>query len=176
MIFNNLGSEGTGIQVLFLSPTPIRKVLLAKNLLHGALFCLVAFLAAVFATIRLGQPDLILAATTAAWVLFAVPANLTVGNLLSITMPYRVNLGRLSRQRGSQASALVSMLIQLLVIGCGVVVTELCTFLGKSWVAVPILLVLAGAAGVVWFQVLARADALANRNRENLIATLAKTE
>lgn len=176
MIFNNLGSEGTGIQVLFLSPTPIRKVLLAKNLLHGALFCVVAFLAAVFATIRLGQPDLILAATTAAWVLFAVPANLTVGNLLSITMPYRVNLGRLSRQRGSQASALVSMLVQLLVIGCGVVVMELCTYFAQRWMAIPCLLVLAGIAAAVWFRVLAHADSLANRNRENLMATLAKTE
>lgn len=176
MIFNNLGSEGSGIQVLFLSPTPIRKVLLAKNLLHGTLFCIVAFLAAVFASLRLGQPDAILGGTTAAWVLFAVPANLAVGNLLSITMPYRVNLGRLSRQRGSQASALVSMLIQLLVIGCGVVVMELCTFFGRRWLAIPCLLVLAGIAWVVWFQVLAHADALANRNRENLIATLAKTE
>jgi len=91
-------------------------------------------------------------------------------------MPYRVNLGRLSRQRGSQASALVSMLIQLLVVGCGVVVMELCAFFGKKWMAIPSLLVLAGIAGVVWFQVLAHADSLANRNRENLIATLAKTE
>jgi len=176
MIFNNLGSEGTGIQLLFLSPTPMRTVLLAKNLLHGTLFCIVAFLAGCFASVRLGVPDATLAATTAAWVLFAVPANLTVGNLLSILMPYRVNLGRLSRQRGSQASALVSMLSQLLVIGCGVVVTELCSFFAQRWMAIPCLLVMAGIAVVAWFQVLARADSLANRNRENLIATLAKTE
>ena len=176
MIFNNLGPEGTGIQTLFLSPTPIRTVLLAKNVLHGLLFCTEAVLAGIFAMLRLGVPDATLAATTGAWVLFAVPANLAAGNLLSITMPYRVNLGRLSRQRGSQASALVSMLIQLLVIGCGFVVTELSAFLGKSWMAVPCLLVLAGIAGVVWFRVLAYADTLANRNRENLIAVLAKTE
>jgi ABC-2 type transport system permease protein len=176
MIFNNLGSEGTGIQMLFLSPTPLRTVLLAKNLLHGALFCVVAFLAAVFATFRLGWPNATLAATTAAWVLFAVPTNLAAGNLLSITMPYRVNLGRLSRQRGSQASALVSMLIQLLVIGCGVGVMELCAFFAQRWMAIPALLVMACISAVMWFRVLAHADALANRNRENLIATLAKTE
>jgi ABC-2 type transport system permease protein len=176
MIFNNLGSEGTGIQTIFLSPTPIRSVLLAKNLLHGALFCIVAFLAAVFAAFRLGLPDLTLVATTAAWVMFAVPANLAAGNLMSITMPYRVNLGRLSRQRGSQASALVSMLIQVFVIACGVVVLELCTYFKKGWVAAPCLLVMAGLAGVAWFRVLAHADSLANRNRESLIATLAKTE
>lgn len=176
MIFNNLGSEGTAIQMLFLSPTPMRTVLLAKNLLHGALFCVVALLAAVFAALRLGWPDATLAATTAAWVMFAVPTNLAAGNLLSITMPYRVNLGRLSRQRGSQASALVSMLIQLLVIGCGVLVTELCSLFGRTWMAAPCLLMLAAISVVVWLRVLAHADSLANRNRENLIATLAKTE
>jgi ABC-2 type transport system permease protein len=176
MIFNNLGSEGTGIQVLFLSPTPIRSVLLAKNLLHGMLFSAVAFCAGLFAALRLGMPEPALLATTAAWVLFAVPANLAAGNLMSLTMPYRVNLGRLSRQRGSQASALVSMLIQIFVMACGVAVLELCSYLGRKWLAAPILLVLCGVACVVWMRVLAHSDSIANRNRDNLIATLAKTE
>jgi hypothetical protein len=68
------------------------------------------------------------------------------------------------------------MLIQLLVIGCGLVVMELCAFFAQRWMAIPCLLVLAGISAVVWFRVLAHADSLANRNRENLIATLAKTE
>ncbi len=176
MIFNNLGAEGTGIQVLFLSPTPMRSVLLAKNILHGTLFAVVAVVAGVFAGLRLGEPDPALLATTVAWVIFAIPANLAAGNLLSLTMPYRVNLGRLSRQRGSQASALVSMLIQVSIMGCGVAVLELCTYLGRKWLAPGCLLVLAGLATVVWMRVLSSAESLANRNRENLIATLAKLE
>lgn len=176
MIFNNLGAEGAGIQMLFLSPTPIAKVLLAKNLLHGALFLIVAVMAGVFAALRLGEPTLQLIATTAAWVLFALPANLAAGNVLSLTMPYRVNLGRISRQRGSQASALVSMLVQMLVMACGVCVFELCIYFKERWFAPLCLLVLAGAAVAGWMRVLAKADALANRNRDNLIATLAKTE
>jgi ABC-2 type transport system permease protein len=176
MIFNNLGAEGTGIQLLFLSPTPIRKVLLAKNMIHGFLFLIVASLAGIFAALRLGTPDLLLVVTTAAWLLFALPANLAAGNLLSITMPYRVNLGRLSRQRGSQASALISMLVQVLVMACGVAVFELCTYFNEKWLAAPCLLILAGVAFVAWTRVLAHADVLANRNRENLIAKLAKTE
>jgi ABC-2 type transport system permease protein len=176
MIFNNLGAEGTGIQMLFLSPTPIRKVLLAKNLFHGALFVTVAFLAGSLATVQLGQPNWALLADTVAWVLFALPTNLAAGNLLSLTMPYRVNLGRISRQRGSQASALVSMLIQAVVMGAGVAVLAICTFFDKRWLAVPCLLVMAGISLVVWFRVLAHADVLANRNRDNLIGTLAKTE
>jgi ABC-2 type transport system permease protein len=176
MIFNNLGAEGTGIQMLFLSPTPIRKVLLAKNLFHGALFLMVALLAGVLATLRLGQPHWTLLAATAAWVLFALPTNLAAGNLLSLTLPYRVNLGRVSRQRGSQGSALVSMLIQAIVMGTGLAVLALCTFFGRPWLAAPCLLVMAGLAIVVWLRVLAHADALANRHRDNLIGTLAKTE
>ncbi len=115
-------------------------------------------------------------AATAAWVLFALPTNLAAGNLLSLTMPYRVNLGRISRQRGSQASALVSMLIQAVVMGCGAAVLELCIYFDKRWLAAPVLLVLAGVALVAWMRVMRSTDALANRNRENLIATLAKTE
>lgn len=176
MIFNNLGAEGTGIQMLFLSPTPIAKVLLAKNLMHGVLFLIVAVIAGVFAALRLGEPSLQLLATTAAWVLFALPANLAAGNVLSLAMPYRVNLGRISRQRGSQASALVSMLVQMLVMGCGVVVFELCRYFKEAWLAAPCLLLLAVGAFAVWMRVLANTDALANRNRDNLIATLAKTE
>lgn len=176
LIFNNLGAEGTGIQMLFLSPTPIRTVLLAKNLLHGMLYALVAFLAGAMAAVRLGAPDLTVLAATAAWVLFALPTNLAAGNLLSLTMPYRVNLGRISRQRGSQASALVSMLIQAVVMGCGAAVLELCIYFDKRWLAAPVLLILAGVALVAWMRVMRSTDALANRNRENLIATLAKTE
>ena len=176
MIFNNLGAEGTGVQMLFLSPTPISKVLLAKNLMHGALFLMVAVVAGIFAGLRLGEPNVQLLATTAAWVLFALPANLAAGNVLSLTMPYRVNLGRISRQRGSQASALVSMLVQVLVMGCGVAVFEACIFFQERWLAPPCLLLLAGGALAIWMRVLANADSLANRNRDNLIATLAKTE
>jgi ABC-2 type transport system permease protein len=176
MIFNNLGAEGTGIQMLFLSPTPIRKVLLAKNLVHGALFIIVAVLAGIFAALRLGEPDLLLLTTTGAWVLFALPANLAAGNLLSLTMPYRVNLGKLSRQRGSQASALLSMLVQVFAMACGLAVFELCAYFDERWLAAPCLLVMAGVALILWSRVLAHVDSVANRNRDNLIATLAKTE
>ncbi len=176
MIYNNLGAEGTGIQMLFLSPTPIRTVLLAKNLFHGMLFSLVAVLAGLFAGLRLGIPDGALIAATAGWLVFALPMNLAAGNILSLTMPYRVNLGRLSRQKGSQASALLSMLIQMVVMGFGVGVIELCAHFGRMWLAAPAFLGLAGITVFVWTRVLSNADGLANRNRDQLIAILAKTE
>ncbi len=176
MIYNNLGAEGTGIQMLFLSPTPIRKVLLAKNLFHGMLFLLVAVLAGVFTALRMGTPSGLLLATTAAWLVFALPANLAAGNILSLTMPYRVNLGKVSRQRGSQASALLSLLIQVGILAVGGAVALLCAHFGRIWLSVPAFLVLAGVMTLVWLRGLSNADSMANRNRENLIGKLAKTE
>ena len=98
MIYNNLGAEGTGIQMLFLSPTPIRKVLLAKNLFHGMLFLLVAVLAGVFTALRMGTPSGLLLATTAAWLVFALPAKSSGGE-------YPVAHDALSREPGKSFKA-----------------------------------------------------------------------
>jgi ABC-2 type transport system permease protein len=176
LIYNNMGAEGAGIQAFFLSPTPIRTVLLAKNLFLSVLFLLVAILAAVLASLRLGVPGNAMLAATGAWLLYALPVNLAAGNVFSLTMPYRVNPGRIARQRGSQANALLSLLVQLGVIGVGAAIFAVCWFLDKMWLAVPIFLALAAGAVYAWLRVLRGADALANQRRDTLMATLMKTE
>jgi ABC-2 type transport system permease protein len=173
--YNNLGTEGAGIQLLFLSPVPIRTVLLAKNIFHAVLFGLDALLAATLATLRLGQSEGAMVAVTAAWLVFALPCNLAAGNIVSLTMPYRVNPGRISRQRGSQANAMISLLIELAVMGVGAAVVALAWYLDDPWIAVPVFVALAGAAFFVWLRVLANVDGMANRRRDTLIATLMKT-
>jgi ABC-2 type transport system permease protein len=174
IFFNNLGAEGAGVQLYFLSPTPIRTVLLAKNLLHTLLFSMAALVAAVLATLRLGVPDVAVIAATAAWLIFSLPCNLAAGNIFSLKMPYRVNPGRISRQRGSQANALLSLLVQLGVLAVGASVFALAWFIGKMWIAVPIFLVLAVVAVYVWRRVLNNSDAIAYARRDALMATLMK--
>lgn len=176
LFYNNLGPEGPGIQVLFLSPTPIRTVMLAKNFFHSLLFLLDAALVCIVASLRLGWPAPAPLAVAWAWLLFALPVHLAAGNTFSLNMPYRMNLGRMTRQRGSQASSLLSMLIQLGLLGIGVGVFALCSLYDRLWVAVPVFLSLAGAATIAWIHVLGNVDALANQRRETLIAALAKTE
>ena len=174
MLYNNLGAEGAGIQMYFLSPTPIRTVLLAKNLFHSALCALMALVAGTMTSLRLGVPDGAMVAATAAWLLFALPANLAAGDVLSLTMAYRVNPGRISRQRGSQANAILSLLIQLGVIGSGAVVFFLSWYWGNLWLAVPVFLTLGAGAVFAWMRVLRNADGIANQRRDSLIATLMK--
>jgi ABC-2 type transport system permease protein len=174
VFYNNLGTEGAGIQLYFLSPTPIRTVLLAKNLLHSLLFGLVVLMAGVLTTLRLGASDGAVIAATGAWLLFSLPCNLAAGNLFSLRMPYRVNPGRISRQRGSQANALLSLLVQLGILAVSASVFSLSWFLNDMWLAPPIFVILAVGALLVWMRVLKDADAIAFGRRDALMATLMK--
>ena len=174
VFYNNLGTEGAGIQVYFLSPTPFRKVMVAKNLLHSVLFAVVALTAAVMTTLRLGVADDAVLVATAAWLLFALPANLTAGNLFSLKMPYRVNPGRISRQRGSQANALMSLLVQVCFLAVGALVFWLCWLLDRMWLATPVFLVFAVIAWLVWARVMDRVDGIAFERRTELMITLMK--
>ena len=176
LFYNNLGAEGAGIQLLFLSPTPIRTVLLAKSMLHSILFALVGVAAVILGCLRLGVPSFAALAATGAWLIFALPCNLTAGTIFSLTTPYRINPGRVTRPAGSQANALPAMLIQLGVLGVGVLVFWFCWSLKKHWLPVPIFVVLAGVAFFAWMRVLHYSDDNANQRRDSLIATLMKTE
>lgn len=176
LLYNNLGAEGPGIQLIFLSPSPVKKVLLGKNLFHAALYLVVALAAGVLASFRAGFPGPLVIADSAAWITFALPANLAAGDILSLTMPYRISPGRIGRQSGSQGNALLSMLIQATILGLGAAAIGLCGLFGKQWLAAPILLALAAAAVLAWLRVLHNVDRLANSRRDVLLAKLAKTE
>jgi ABC-2 type transport system permease protein len=174
VFYNSLGTEGAGIQIYFLSPTPFRTVMLAKNLLHACLFGLVAMVAITLTILRLGIPDLAVVAATAAWLLFSLPCNLTAGNLFSLKMPYRVNPGRITRQRGSQANALLSLLVQLCILAVGAAVFALGWFLDRMWLAAPVFLILAVGAVYVWRRVMDDVNAIAYERRDALIAMMMK--
>ena len=174
LFYNSLGAEGAGIQLYFLSPTPIRTVLLAKNLFHAVLFGLTTLIAGILAVMRLGVPEGVVVFASVAWLLFSLPMNLAAGNVFSITMPYRVNPGRITRQGGSQANALGALLMQVLVMGAGAAVFAMSWYLDKMWMAVPIFLGLAVAAIYVWIRVLRSADDMANQRRDSMIAALMK--
>ncbi len=176
LFYNILGAEGAGIQLLFFSPTPIRTVLLAKNLLHSVLFVLVAFAAGALSCLRLGVPPFVVLADTGAWLIFALPCNLAAGIIFSLTMPYRINPGRIARPAGAQANTLLAMLIQLGVLGVGVMVFWRCWTLKDLWLPVPIFLALAVGALFVWMRVLHYSGDNANQRRDSLITALMKAE
>jgi len=176
LISNNLGMEGDGIQFYFLSPTPLRTVVLGKNFLHLLLFLLEALLISAVVVYRFGLPTPSVAAATLAWLLFAVPANFAVGNLLSITMPYRINMTRIRREQGAVGNGLSSFVTQLAILAVGAVVIAICTFLDRPWLATPVFLVLAAVSSLAYLRILGNVDRMVQSRMESLTLEVMKTK
>jgi ABC-2 type transport system permease protein len=175
LICNNLGAEGDGIQFFFLSPTPMRTVILGKNFFHFVLFLLEAVLISALVIFRFGVPGPAIVAATLAWLLFAVPANFAAGNLLSINMPYRVNMARIRRETGAVGNGLLSMLTQFGILAVGAAVLVPCGLLGHNWWATPILLAFAVVALFVYLRVLGNVDRMVQSRMESLTLEIMKT-
>jgi ABC-2 type transport system permease protein len=174
---NTLGTEGVGIQIYYMSPTPFRIVMLAKNLFYGGLLLVDVFFVGILVTLRLGTPSSDAILVTIAWMLFALPTYLALGNIYSLKMPYRMNLGRIGRRgQGSQANAWLSLLSQLLVNGLGAAILIPALMTNHLWIAAPIFLIFAFCAFFVWWSGLNRAEKTAYSQMDHLIGTLARTE
>ena len=171
-LYNNLGGEGAGIQLYFLSPTPFRKVMFAKNIVHTMIFLVELILVCAIVGFRVGIPGPQILAVTFCWLLFAVPTQLAIGNILSITMAYRMNMTRMSREQGAAGNALLSLLVEVLVFGVGAAVYLPLEFSGHADLAAPVLLLLAAGSILFWLRVLANSGAMAEARKESLITNL----
>ncbi len=174
LVYNSLGGEGAGIQLYFIAPTRMRTVMLAKNLVQLTLFSLELVIVCSIVALRFGMPGREMLAATFCWLLFALPVQLSAGNVLSITMAYRMTLTRMSREQGSAGNGLLSLLIQLVVFGVGAAVFLPLARFGYAELAVPIFLVLAAGGVIAWLRVLSSADRMVANRREALIQSLAR--
>ncbi len=175
LVTNNLGIDGQGLSFYFLSPTPLHTVILAKNALHLTLLLLEAVLITGLVIFRFGLPAPTVGAATLAWILFAVPTNFAVGNLLSILTPYRMNLNRMRNEPGAIGNGLLSTLTQAVVLGVGALVYVPCALFNHAWLATPILLALAAISVFAYLRILALVDRLMQSKQESLLLQLAKT-
>jgi ABC-2 type transport system permease protein len=174
IIYNSLGGEGAGVQLYFLSPTPMRAVMLAKNLVQTGFFCVEMALVCAIIHFRYGMPDAAMIAVTFCWLLFALPMQLAIGNLLSLTMAYRMTFSRMSREEGAVGNGLTSVVAQVAIVGVGAAVFFPLARYGHAGLASGVFLLLALAAAGFWAWILSRIDRLAAARREALIGILAR--
>ncbi len=174
LVYNSLGGEGAGVQLYFMSPTPMRTVMLAKNLVQFTLFLFELAVVVGIVVARFGLPDSRMLALTACWLLFALPVQLAAGNLLSINLAYRMTLTRLSREQGAAGNGLLSLLIQLVIVATGAGVYFGLRFVGHGDTTVWVFLAFAVAGLALWLRVLSNADRMAMRRRDALIESLAR--
>ncbi|MGH9713400.1 MAG: hypothetical protein ACRD5M_08905 [Candidatus Acidiferrales bacterium] len=174
LMYNNFGAEGTGIQLFFVSPVRFRQVLLAKNLAHASALALETVLVWLAVCFVFHPPAIDVTIATLAGLVFALLVNLTIGNLLSLSSPKKIDFGTFGRQRASNTTVFASFGVQIAVFGLAALTLLAARAYGKIWIATLLFLVLVAIAFIVYTLVLNQADTMALGRRESLIAELVR--
>jgi ABC-2 type transport system permease protein len=174
LAYNCFGGEGGGIQFLVFSPVSFRQILFAKNLAHLSIMATQVFLLWLGVRIIYAPPSFAVIALTLTWYLFAAPINFAAGDLLSVYSPKRIDYATFGRQRASGSTILVSLVVELAVIGTGVLVAILSIHYANLWIASGILLGLSIASIAGYFLLLRRIDRIAMNRREVLASELCR--
>jgi ABC-2 type transport system permease protein len=174
LVYNNFGADGGGIQFFFVSPARFRQIILGKNLTHVAV--LVIEMAVVWTGVALlfRRPSFGVTVATIAGMLFATPLNLSIGNLMSLYSPKRIESGTFGRQRASQLTVLISFGVQIVVVALGATGFALAKYYRDIWIATGLFITLAAVSIAIYTMVLGRVDVLARQRREVLAAELCK--
>jgi ABC-2 type transport system permease protein len=174
LVYNNFGGDAAGIQFFFAAPVSFRDIVLAKNLTHAGILAVEIAVAWIAVASFYGRPALNVTIATLAGLLFAAPMNFAVGNVLSIYSPKKLDYSKFGRQRASQVTVLVSLVLQLVVVSVGVSAFVTARYIGNLWIATLLLLLLAGVSLSLYGMVLNRMDRLALERREALVAELCR--
>jgi ABC-2 type transport system permease protein len=174
LIYNNFGGDAGGIQFFYAAPVRFRQIVLAKNLTHSGILLLEMALTWLAVTYLYGAPALDVTVATIAGVLFAAPVNFTVGNLLSIYSPKKLDFSTFGRQRASQMTVLISLGVQIVVVGIGVSVFMIARHYQNYWIAAAVFLLLATISCSIYVVTLRRIDRIALQRRDTLVSELCR--
>jgi ABC-2 type transport system permease protein len=174
LVYNSFGADAAGIQFFYASPARFRDIVLAKNLTHACILVMETAFSWIAVTLLYGPPSLSVTSASLAGLLFAAPVNFTAGNLLSIYSPKKLDFATFGRQRASQTTVLLSLLVQIVVVGIGVGVFVIARYYGTFWIAAAIFLILAAITCTGYVVVLRRLDRIALDRRETLVAELCR--
>jgi ABC-2 type transport system permease protein len=174
IVYNSFGGDAGGIQFFFASPARFSQIVLAKNLMHAGVVLADAALAWLLISFLYGRPAFDVTVATLAGLLFAAPLNFTAGNLLSLYSPKRIDVSTIGRQRASQVTVLISLVVQLVIVAVGVAAFMLARLYNNFWIATLLFLVLAALSLSVYSVALKRSDTIAIERREALVSELCR--
>ncbi len=112
LAYNIFGMDGEAFGRWLLSPLPLRKVLLGKNLTHGGILSAFYLIAAAI-VISVSQISWLPAVTVTAAFFAVLVIQLGAGNLCSVYWPKRIELTRMNSRMASSAAGLASLLVVL---------------------------------------------------------------
>lgn len=175
IVYNSFGGDGGGIQFFLFSPISFRQVTAAKNLAQFTVLAIDVCILWLGVRFVFHPPRLRVLALTLAWLLFATPLNFAAGNLLSLYSPKRIDYAVFGRQRAPETTILLSLAVQLAILGIGAATIFVAHFYHTLWVATAALSVLAVPAIATYFIVLGRIPGIALARRDVLTGELCKT-
>jgi ABC-2 type transport system permease protein len=175
-VFNSFGFDGNGVQFLFVTPVRFRDVLIGKNLFQGMTTLVELVLVGLVMTMLLPAPRAIVVLATFTALLFASLGNFSVGNLLSLSFPRRMEFGMMRQRRVSGVTMAVSLGMQVALLGISGGILIFCYFFKSFWIAPWLFLALAGAVVPFYRMSLDRCSKLALEKREVLTAELCRQE
>jgi ABC-2 type transport system permease protein len=174
LVYNSFGADANGLQFFYASPVTFRHILLGKNLTHAAILFADTVLAWLAVTFFYGPPSPAISVATIAGLLFATPLNFTAGNLLSIYSPKRRDFATFGRQNVAQTTVLISLGVQIVIVGVGIAAFALARLYKNLWIAAIVFLVLAAVTIPLYWMVLRKIDGIAIERRETLLAELCR--
>jgi ABC-2 type transport system permease protein len=174
LVYNNFGGDGSGIQFFYACPVRFRDIVLGKNVTHASILVIETAVVWLAVISLFGKPTVNITIATLIGLLFAAAVNLSVGNLLSIYSPKKFDYSAFGRQRASQITVLISMGVQVLVVGTAGSAFWIARHYGNSWIANLILLLLAVIALYAYRAVLRHIDRVAQEHQEMLVAELCR--
>lgn len=174
LVYNSFGGDAAGMQFFYAAPVRFSQIVLGKNLLHASLLVANTALAWFAVTFFYGAPSPAVSVATFAGLLFAAPLNFTAGNLLSLYSPKKRDFAAFGRQNVSQTTVLISLGVQIVIVGVGVAAFLIARLYKNLWIATLAFLVLAAITVPIYLVVLRRLDTIAIDRRETLLAELCR--
>jgi hypothetical protein len=112
MAYNVFGLDKEGFGRWLLSPMPLRKVFLAKNITHGGILALL-YLVVMLALVAVKPVALLQLATVTVGFFAVLVIQLAAGNLVSVHWPKRIDLTQMASRMASTAAGFTSLLVVL---------------------------------------------------------------
>ncbi len=174
MSYNAFGYEGTGAQLYFFAPLPLREIFFAKNLFN-ILLAMTEILVVVAITCYVaGRPRLADCVFALLWATGAVLLNTTLGNFRSVSAPKRVNVGRTMGKAQSAVSGYIAVGILAGCAALGFGCEVLALYLAMPWMGIALMTLFAGAGTVVYLRGLRGIEAYTLQRRDTLFEELGK--
>ena len=173
--YNSFGTEGSGVQFYYMAPARFREVLLGKNLAQATVLFLEIVLVWISVALLFYPPSFKITLATLFGGFFAVLVTFTVGNLMSLYAPKKIDWAALGKQQGAALTGFAILGVQAGTWGLVGVAVLLAASLHQAWVATILLFVFAVLALRVYAYVLGRIDAVAINRQDVMIAELGRT-